>query len=163
MDITGDDVLSMVLNSMAATVIANVSEKILALLKDFIMKDTYGSHPDDPNRFYAGGSKSPTYGFLDAFKWKPIENTIKSVTRELFYDYLGMNYFGSAFVHGSPDDDRREELADDLNVLGIDLNNDWGGKERKPFWNDAIFELFQEDQITKWFEDELFDLGFTRD
>jgi hypothetical protein len=90
----------------------------------------------------------------------PIANTINSITRDLFYDFLGMNYFGEEYIHGSPLEDRRAELAEDLNVLGVDLNNDWGGKERKPYWNDFIYELFEENKINEYFNNEFEALGF---
>ena len=158
--ITDDATLTQVLNQCATTAIENVSVKILELLQKYILAETYGSHPDDPNRYYLAGTKTPSFEFLHAWEWSATMNTITSITKELWFNYLSMGYFGEVYKHGSPLEDRRSELAEDLNVMGIDLNNDWGGKERKPFWNDFLYELIEEDQIGKWFQDELFAMGF---
>jgi hypothetical protein len=160
MEIINDVILAQTLNSIALIAIANVSDRILSLLQNKILEETYGSH--GPNKYYLGGTREPSKEFLHAWKWNPVVNTVNSITKELFYDFLSMRYFGEMYQHGSPFEDRREELAEDLNVLGVDLNNDWGGAYRRPYWNDFLFELFQEDQLSKWFDDELFNLGFDR-
>ena len=160
MDITDDAMLTQVLNSAAVTVVTNVSAKILALLQQYIMTETYGSHQDSPNRYYAGGTKQPTMEFLKSLEWTPIANNITSITTMLWENYLSMSYFGEEYIHGDPLTDRRAELAEDLNVLGIDLDNDFGGKNRRPFWNDFIYELLQENKITEFFNDEFEALGF---
>ena len=45
-----------------------------------------------------------------------------------------------AYTHGNfySGEDRRLILAELLNVNGIDSGNDWGGKERKPFFDITI-------------------------
>ena len=36
-----------------------------------------------------------------------------------------------------------KSLAEILNVDGLDKHNDWGGKKRKPYWDDFIKDLNQ--------------------
>jgi len=44
MDITNDAMLTQVINSIALIAITNVSNKILNLLQNKILEETYGSH-----------------------------------------------------------------------------------------------------------------------
>ena len=127
MDITDSGMLTQVLGSIAQTAIANISDKILLQLQNDIKRDTY-SHDYYPNHWYVGGSGIPTFDFLRAWKWDAIKSEIGNVTRELYYDYFNMIYDPENYIHGDRTTDRREELAEDLNVSGIATNSAFGKK-----------------------------------
>jgi hypothetical protein len=162
MNIINESMLTQALNSIAQIAIVNVSDKVLKQLQDDIKRDVY-EHSYFPNFYYVGGSGIPTFDFLRAWKWDAMKRDIMSATRELFYDYFNMIYDGENYIHGNRTTDRREELAEDLNVSGSALNQDFNTrKQRAPFWSNFLYEMFQEGQLETWFDEELLNLGFIK-
>jgi hypothetical protein len=54
-----------------------------------------------------------------------------------------MQYDPKTYLHGDPiHGDMREKLADILNVDGYDRENAFGGKLRKPYWDNFIDDMF---------------------
>lgn len=147
---------------IAATIIRNVSKRVLELLQDNIKEYVYNSH--GPNSVYLNGSKKPSYEFLNAWKWDDIEKNIQGVTRRLFYNWQGMGVDEGGYKHSSVSEywpiDTREYLADYLNVHGKDSSL-WISVERQPFWNITIAEL-EAQFIYKWFDEEARKLGLIR-
>ena len=147
MPIQNDMQLASILNSLAQIAISNVSDKVLFQLQEDIKRDVY-THSYFPNRYYVGGSGIPTFDFLRAWKWNQMKTDITSVVKELFYDYFNMLYDPENFIHGNRNFDRREELADDLNVSGPALHQDFSTKkERAPLWSNLLYEMFPEGQL----------------
>jgi hypothetical protein len=98
------------------------------------------------------GNAMPTFQFFRAFKWKKLVRSGGMISRELFYDWQSMKYDPKTFLHGNPKQgDMRDELADMLNVTGKDRGY-FGGKEREPFWNITMAELFSGDTLRVLFE-----------
>jgi hypothetical protein len=162
MDIPNDSVLVGVLNSIASDVINTVSDKILIQLKNDIERDVY-LFGGFPNRFYYMGMGIPTFQFEKSWKWDVIKQDLMSTVKTLFEDYMSMVFEPQNYLHGSElGGDRRSELADDLNVSGIAKNSDFPGKERAPYWDNFIREMFDEGQIDAWFSEELSKLGFIK-
>jgi hypothetical protein len=144
-------------------IIPSVSDKILVSLQKHIREETYRENtPYFPNKYYLMGMGIPSFEFLDAWKWNSLPKSINSITRELAYNYLGMTYDPENFWHGDRENDRREELAEDLNVTGTALNSNFPGKPRLPYWSNFLWEMMEEDQVGKWFDEELFKFGFIR-
>jgi len=161
MDIVNDEILNQILISSAEKIISSVSDKILTQLQDDIKRDIY-THDYFPNKYYVAGSGIPTFDFLRAWKWDVIRTDIMTTTRELYYDYLSMVYDPENFIHGNRTMDKREELADDLNVSGIANNSDFGRKERAPFWSNFLYEMLEEGQLESWFDEEFESMGFIK-
>ena len=150
------------LGQMADRVILSVSEKALSQLRETIRRDTY-LFGGFPNKFYVMGTGLPTFEFLRAWKWRNVKTSVSERVRELFYEYFSMTFDPENYIHGSVEHgDRREALAKDLNVSGIALNSDFGGKERRPYWDNYIDEILYRGQLTKWFDEELLQFGFIK-
>jgi len=127
-----------------------LSDKMLKCLKDRIWEDTY-SKDYYPNKVYVDDG-IPTFEFLNAFEFEGIKTRISEVSNKLFYNWMDMSSpsMGRPYVHGNYEkgEDRRSDLASILNVTGKDGNNDFGGKERAPFWDNTIKEI--NDNFDKW-------------
>jgi hypothetical protein len=137
------------LNKIINDVMKEVSDDITNALQKRILLDTYQF--GGPNKFYFKGTKKPTFEFLHSFKWHNIKKLADGITREMYYDYLSMRFDSYFFLHGSyAQGDMRRKLADALNITGID-NGTMGGKERRPFWDNFIKEMFDGDDISYFF------------
>lgn len=120
-------------------------------IKDHIWTDVY-SYDYFPNVKYEDASRHPSFQFLDAFVFEDIKILAKEVSTEMIYDWESMQSPSAShpYTHGNYFEgiDRRKSLASLLNVKGIDSGNDWGGKERNAFWDEAIKEINQ--KFDKW-------------
>lgn len=179
-DIDNPVALKKALEDIGQIVIQNVSDKILEKLQENIKKYVY-EYEYFPNKSYYNGSKRPTFEFLDAWKWDQIKVSVKDITTELFYDYSGMGYDPDRWLHGSRiGGDARANLADILNKLvyldtytsslmlsqitnlGANTPDRPFSKARGKYWDITIRELFDQQQITRWFDNELAAFGFMK-
>lgn len=134
--------LQRALTAIAKDVIGSVSNDLMKALQKRIMLDVYEYDPM-PRRWYYDKTGRPTFEFLRAFKWEDIKETLSEISKTLFYDYASMGYEPEKFKHGSKlFGDLRERLADILNVNGMDSFNNWGGRERRAYWDNFINEFF---------------------
>lgn len=105
-----------------------------------------------PNKNYENGTTYASLQFLEAFVFEDIKVLAKEISTEMVYDWMSMRSPSEAYpyTHGNYyiKADRREELASLLNVKGTDSGNDWGGKKRNAFWDEAIKEINQ--KFDKW-------------
>jgi len=151
---------------VAEKIIENVSTKVLDYLRENIEKYVY--EYGDSNEIYHAGSAEATYEFYNSFKWKDIEASVKGISKELFYDYLSMNYDKDTWLHGSDSSkvkkqggDARKFLASILNAEGK-LSSLFLTKPRKPYWDITMKELFDNKKIDGWFDIEFAKAGFKR-
>jgi len=157
--ITSGAVLAKRLSEIAESVILSASKDILNLLQKRIMEDTY-LYDTNPRTWYYDKTGKPTYEFLNSFRWKDVSNTVVEVTRELFYNWESMSYNAAKFKHGSfLSGDMRKQLADILNVNGIDTPNDWGGRERLAYWDNFLDDLFNSTRLVNMFKKYLSKYG----
>ena len=142
--ITNQEQFDKVLKNALIKCVGYLSDKILKCVQDHIQKDTYGKLP---NKEYNNGTGMPTFEFKNAFRFEGIKSSVNDISNRLFYDWSTMHAPSQSnkYLHGNFDEgvDRRSILAELLNVDGIDGGNDWGGKERKAFWDNALEEIEQ--------------------
>ncbi len=158
MAIETDEELEKVFREVIEEVIVAISDRAQKRLRQFINKDTYGLSINSNfatskiNKSYLDGTGAPSYEFRDqAWDVKYIDDAIKGFSFSLVYDALNMTppSSSSPYLHGNyyggKDGmrDRREILAEVLNVNGTDDHNDLGGKKRKPYWDDFLEDLNQ--------------------
>jgi len=147
MPITNDEQMIMMLGGIASKVIEKVSTDMLFILKGYINDETY---TDVPNAWYYNGDKKPTYQFREAFEFTKIENKMKQIVTELFYNWQEMSYDPDTFLHGSPwNGDMRQQLAD---ILNVDGSTGFSNKIRQPYWDDYIKAMFDQNGLTKLFD-----------
>lgn len=142
--ITNQKQFDEVIKKAISNCVSYISDKILECVQDHIQKDTYG---ELPNKVYNNGTGNPTFEFKNAFKFEGIKSSVNEISNKLFYDWSTMHAPSQSneYLHGNfnKGEDRRSILAELLNVNGIDGENDWGGKERSAFWDNAIGEIEQ--------------------
>lgn len=163
MAIKTDEDLERVFGEVIEEVVVAMSDRVQKRLRQFISKDVYGLSMNanfamvEINKFYLDGAGTPSYEFRDqAWDVKYIDDAIKGFSFSLVYEALNMTppsssspYFHGNYYGGKDGmRDRREILAEVLNVNGIDSHNDWGGKKRKPYWDDFLKDLNQ--NIGRW-------------
>jgi hypothetical protein len=162
MEIHNEDELCRLLEQVATEVINVVSEKVLKKLQDNIEKHTYGSH--GPNKVYLE-NHGPSHQFKYAWEWKAIERGVMEITRELFYNWMKMNYLPESWMHGSLvpgwPEDAREQLAGWLNHYGW-INEHFITVYRQPYWDITMDGLLGGGELEKWFDYELKQRGFVR-
>jgi hypothetical protein len=125
-------------------------EENVGFLQKMIWEKTY-SFEYYPNKMYYNNTKNATFQFYRAFRWKKIERSLTEVKRELFYDWESMRTDPATFLHADPSGtDMREQLADILNVSG-----EAGDKQRQPFWDITIADLFAAGGIKDLFDSAL--------
>ena len=147
------DALILEINQRLKMAVDIIADKIYEQLKINISLYTYGYPEASPNttgpinQFYENvgdeGLQEPSYEFRD-------EAWVKTKAREVSRQIVGSIYFDGnkmspptwfrPYTHGNfySGEDRRMKLAELLNVTGVDSENDWGGKERKPFFDITI-------------------------
>lgn len=164
--ISSPDGVAAMINQINEDVIDNVSTSIVQLLQQIIIRDVYKSGDEEgstENWSYYNHSRQPTFQFMMAFMWDDVKKIVHGIARELFYNADSMDFDPDTYLHGDPDlGDLRKDLADILNVDGIDEQNAWGGKLRKPYWNNFIDELFGQKKIIQMFDEEFAQFGITR-
>lgn len=142
--ITNQKDFDKILNAAITKCIGDISNKILECVQDHIWQDVY-SYAYYPNVAYDNGSGTPTFEFRDAFRFEGIKKSVDEISNRLFYDWSTMSKPSQSnkYLHGNfnKGEDRRSILADLLNVNGIDGGNDWGGKERNAFWDNALKDI----------------------
>lgn len=149
--------LSFALEHIAQVAMEKVSEDSLKRLKMLIMMYTY-TWDYYPNKYYYNGKKTPTFQFREAFAWDGIKTSFqtapKTIENTLVYDWRSMKFDPVTFLHGSfKYGDMRENLAELLNVSGV-AEGGIGQKERGPYWDVFIDEMFSGNGA--WSLDSLF-------
>lgn len=169
MAIRTDEDLEKIFDPIIKDVINSISERAMKLLIQHINTDTYGINKTEEgkptiNDYYLNGTGTPSYEFRD-IAWD------KKVLKQGMIDYIGSIIYdgdrmtapsqSSPYLHGNfnKGEDRRSALADYLNVNGIDIDNDFGGKKRRAFWDN--FEKELEEKIGNWFYTEFNNRGIT--
>ena len=154
MSLNNDAAVRAFMLRVSEEVIEKVSKDILKKLRENIMRYTY--HGD--NAFY-----DPTYQFLNSFVWDGFKRDVKTVIKNLYYDYHDMTYRGDLWIHGSDIagwGDAREYLADILNYDGIRGTGKMNmTRAVKPYWKITMEELLDKGKIEKWITKELKILG----
>lgn len=162
MAIGTDEDLEKVFSDLIAEVIPLIANRAKKLLQQHINTDTYGISKNNMgkpniNKCYSDGKGTPSYEFRDK-AWNVI---ISKEIFSLFYSGDAMSHISSQYpyLHGNiyTGEDRRLELADLLNVSGVDKDNDWGGKKREPFWDNFLEDLNQ--KIGGWLYTEFNNKG----
>lgn len=129
-------------------------------LQNRITRDVYTTK----NNWYLNGSKKPSYEFLDKpWKWREIDKTITSITKELYYDGGAMSIDPKGWKHFSNVPgwgDSRNYLAAILNELHDDPYTSsmmWGNRHfshaRRKYWDNFVEDLFDRGKLTKYFDD----------
>jgi hypothetical protein len=150
--------LRLALIAIANSVIVEVTNEIMKMLQNRIIEDVYEYDPM-PRRWYYNKTGRPTYEFLRAFQWHDIKSTLTEITKELYYNWPSMNYDPKTYLHGSKTfGDLRHKLADILNVNGLDSFYNFTARERRPYWDNFIDQLFsggEGGEINSFFEKAL--------
>ena len=149
MAIKTDEDLEKVFYDLIVEVIKSISERAKKLLQEHINTDTYGINKTNTgkpeiNQSYLNGTGTPSYEFRD----KAWDIQLNKTLFSLFYDGDLMSPPSANFpyLHGNNEsgEDRRNMLADILNVSGIASNGDMHDtKIRNPFWDNFETELKQ--------------------
>ena len=152
MPLNNDAAVRAFLLKISEEVIEKVSKDILKQLRESIMKHVY--HSD--NIFY-----DPTYQFLNSFVWDSFKRDVKTVVKNLYYNYHNMTYRGDLWIHGSDIagwGDARSHLADILNYDGTRSSLSMS-RSVKPYWKITMEKLLDRGKIEKWITKELKILG----
>jgi len=167
------------MNPILSKVINNMEKDIRSILREYITKYVYdygttmnadsysdddNEYPTEPsklNRVYWNGTGMPTYEFLNAWIWEKVSSNVSSITTRLFNDPTLMRYDPETYLHGSNSTgDMRKELANILNVDGVS-SGDFPLKERKPYWDYLIEDLFDKGLMDAIFYKACEDNGLT--
>ena len=150
---TSPSQLNSFLNRKLVKVVDYLTERIQNQLRHNIDKYTY-TFDYFPNKKY-----DPSFEFLDSFYRTKARNIADTITGWVIHDSMRMSPPSSRnpYLHGNFNKgiDRRNQLASLLNVSGKDTDNDFGGKERQPFFDITL----------QWIEDNFDSLvkeAFTR-
>lgn len=152
MAIRTDDDLINTFMPIINDIMENMTDRIEKLLVQHINTDVYGinkTSTDTPaiNDYYLDGTGRPSYEFRDKAWQKRVSKTIaETCVGEIFYDGNQMTppTANSPYLHGNYNAgvDRRNKLADLLNVSGIAGDSDFVyNKTRSPFWDNFLDEL----------------------
>lgn len=141
---TSPSQLNSFLNKKLVNVIDYLTERIQNQLRHNIDEYTY-QFDYFPNREYLdenSGWAMPSFEFRDSFYRTKAKNIAEKITGWVIHDAMSMSPPSDRhpYLHGNFDKgiDRRRELASLLNVSGLDTENDFGGKERRPFFDITI-------------------------
>lgn len=163
MDIDNLDNLENVFNSAAENAVKEVGEKALALLREYISKDTYETPHLTFYQDYANGTGSPTYEFLSSFILDNVQKIGNEISEELFYNPSLLSCSapngGHWGIHSDVNgNDVREDLASYLNTNGFPGISP---VERKPFWDDFLNDF--DNKYIQWFKEAFENNGIDLD
>lgn len=152
-------------NRIIKQVVEAVSDRAKKLLQQHINMDTYGINKtatDKPsiNQDYLNGTGIPSYEFRDVAWDISVEGKLNQVLFKLLYNGLNMSppSPSSPLLHGNMSEDRRNRLAEILNVSGVAEDADTPvDKVRSPFWDNFVDELKQ--KLGGWLYTEFNDKG----
>lgn len=170
MAIKTDEDLNNVINSVIKEVVEAIGERAKKLLQEHINVDTYGINKTNTgkpriNKSYLDDTGIPSYEFRDvAWDIKKFKEGLNAYAISLFYDGDKMSppSMSSPYLHGNSyiGMDRRNELADILNVSGIAPEEDMNSiKIRSPFWDNFEEELKQ--KLGNWLYTEFNNRGLS--
>lgn len=168
MAIRTDDDLKEIINNVIKEVVDAIGERAKKLLQEHINVDTYGINKTNTgkptiNKSYLDGTGTPSYEFRDlAWDINKFKEGLNTYAISLFYDGDKMSppSSSSPYLHGNnyTGEDRRNELANILNVSGIASNEDMNSmKIRSPFWDNFEEDLKQ--KLGKWLYTEFNNRG----
>jgi len=144
--------LTKIFSDIVATVIHETCRDIQELLVNNIDEYTY-RYGGLPNANYYNGSGTPTWQFLEAFRLSGSEKKLNTIVQSIFYDWQSMEYDSETFLHGSPyNGDMRKALAE---VLNVDGSTGFSSKQRKPYWDITIKQLFDEGKLIKFLDQHM--------
>lgn len=150
---TSPSQLNSFLNKQLIKVVDYLTDKIEGQLRHNIDVYTY-QFDYFPNREYLNDNSAPlfegdsyviaypSFEFRDSFYKIKAKQVADSITGWVVHDAMSMSPPSARhpFQHGNFElrEDRRRQLAELLNVTGKDKGNDFGGKERRPFFDITI-------------------------
>lgn len=112
--------------------------------------------------WYLEGTRTPSYEFLEAFKWKPLEITMQSVIAKMIYDWQSMEYDGSdgVYKHGNMSSwgDVRDMLDVYLNQNGV-TSSHWLARAVRPYWKITIERMIDRRGLEIYTRKELSKIG----
>lgn len=167
MTISGKDEMMKTINNILEKSLKEVNRKAKELLIQHINTDTYGlgksamSSKPAINKVYLDGTGVPSYEFRDKAWDEIFERALNEYSFRIFYKASNLSPPSKAhpYLHGNASGynniDRRNELAELLNISGVDTSGDWGWKNEKkrdPFWDNFIKDL--REKLGKWLYDE---------
>lgn len=158
-------------------VIDKATKYFLAELRENILKYAYQSDEARPvgrkkdgtvSRYsggvawYLGGTRQPSFEFLEAFKWKDLQFTAQSVIAKMIYDWQSMEYDGSdgMYKHGNESSwgDVRSMLDEYLNKDGF-TSSHWLARRVKPYWDRTMKKMFDQRGLEIYTRKELAKIG----
>lgn len=163
--------LSDVLNPVIEEVVKSVSERAKKLLQKHINADTYGigkTNMGTPsiNKSYLNHTGKPSYEFRDKAWDIQFQKNLEGYLFSLFYDGSKLTPPSKVYpyLHGNAEGtnniDRRNQMADILNVSGVASDGDMNDtKVREPFWDNFEEELRQ--KIGGWLYTEFNNRGLS--
>lgn len=165
MAIETDEDLERVFKETTKKVIEKISERTIKLLREHINMETYGINKTNTgkpkiNESYLDGTGIPSYEFRD----KAWNIKLEDYMFDLFYDsgLLSAPSSSSPYLHGNYNKgiDRREQLAEILNVSGVAGDSDMkDSKVRQPYWDNFIDEFAS--KLGGWMYTEYNNLGLS--
>jgi uncharacterized phage-associated protein len=145
----------------ATEALEKIAGRVLEIFKkDFVRKLVYQSH--GTNKVY-----KPTYEFEKAWQWTPLKKQVMTLSKEMYYNPIGMTLDRDNFIHGSnfpksSPSDARKNLADILNKSGKSSSL-WVSVSRPvPYWDVFILAAFQGGMLSKIVNEEFTKVGFKR-
>ena len=171
MDISTYQELRKELQEEIKQVINRVTKRLSTELAKQIDKDVYKSH--DPNSVYYRGTGSPTGQFSDPDVWPWTDATskgIRTVVAEMTYNWNALVFTGGDdWLHGSNPEKVKRQGGNASKYLAEILNQDtklsslWITVDRPAnarFWKNFIENIFDNDVIGRYIEEELKRSGF---
>lgn len=170
------EIQMMMRNQILEPIIDKATKYFLAHLRENILKYAYQGDEARPTRkktgekysggvsWYLGGTRRPSFEFLEAFKWKDLQKTSKSVIAKMVYDWQSMEYDGSAdmYKHGNEYSwgDARSMLDEWLNKDG-QTSTHWLARSVKPYWKKTIDRMFDQRGLEIYIRKELSKIGMS--
>lgn len=138
---TSPSQLNSFLNKQLVKVVDYLTERIEGQLRHNIDEYTY-QFDYFPNKEYLDenhGWAMPSFEFRDSFFHEKAKSVANAIVGWVRHDEMSMSPPSARYpyLHGNFNKglDRRNQLAALLNVSGKDSKNDFGGKERRPFFD----------------------------
>jgi hypothetical protein len=163
-DITNSGELTDILWEFGEKIVNDMSKKARAKLDESIWKNVY-TFDYFPNMayIYPGNSPNeffPTFQFRKAWRIRESLVQLFAYEKTLEYNPENMEFDPDKGIHGSEEfGDRREYLAEDLNVSGVSPTSAYGNKHRAPYWDMFIEELFDGGGLKQMSDDVAHSLG----
>lgn len=138
---------------IASEILEETADEVIEIFKrDYIMRYVYESHM--PNVKYHNNTRKPTYEFRDSWDWTAIKKTLKTISKELWFDPSKLSFDESTFLHGSKystPEDVRENLMDILNKTGRSSRLWLSSTAIRPvaYWNKFLEDFISGGQLDR--------------